>query len=103
MKLIKRTNKKSLRKPLLRIIAATMLLHGATSVINAQNVDGRNFGIDGFAAVAGNEGTVHYREGGTTGGEGGKTVYANTLQQLQAYLQAKAPYVIIVDHDMTQA
>lgn len=67
----------------------------------AQTVDGRNFGIDGFAACEGESGTNWYRQGGTTGGEGGKVVYAKTFPQLQAYLQAKDPYIVIVDKDMT--
>lgn len=45
---------------------------GALLSANAQKADGRNFGIDGFAAVSGTPGTPHYLEGGTTGGAGGK-------------------------------
>ena len=69
--------------------------------VNAQVVDGRDFSIDGFAAVDGNAGTNHYRAGGTTGGAGGKVVYAANFSQLQAYMQAKDPYIVIVDKDMT--
>lgn len=69
--------------------------------VNAQVVDGRDFSIDGFAAVDGNTGTNHYRAGGTTGGAGGKVVYAANFSQLQAYMQAKDPYIVIVDKDMT--
>ena len=69
--------------------------------VNAQVIDGRVFSIDGFAAVDGNAGTNHYRAGGTTGGAGGKVVYAANFSQLQAYLQAKDPYIVIVDKDMT--
>ena len=73
-----------------------------TSVLTmqAQTVDGRNFGIDGFAAYAGTPGTNHYLAGGTTGGEGGEVVKAENLSQLQAYLQSTKPYIILVDHDM---
>lgn len=83
-------------KSLMTVFAAC----GALLSANAQEADGRNFGIDGFAAVSGTPGTPHYLEGGTTGGADGKVVYANTFQQLQAYLQAKDPYVVIVDKDM---
>jgi len=68
---------------------------------SAQTVDGRNFGIDGFAAYAGIPGTDHYHEGGTTGGQGGKVVKADNFSQLQAYLQSSKPYIILVDHDIT--
>lgn len=68
---------------------------------SAQTVDGRNFGIDGFAAYAGTPGTNHYLEGGTTGGQGGKVVKAETFSQLQAYMQSTKPYIILVDHDIT--
>ncbi len=67
----------------------------------AQTVDGRNFGIDGFAAYAGTPGTNHYLAGGTTGGQGGKVVKADNFSQLQAYLQSSEPYIILVDHDIT--
>lgn len=66
----------------------------------AQVVDGRDFSVDGFAAIEGNAGTNHYLQGATTGGAAGKVVYAKTFQQLQAYMQAVDPYVILVDHDM---
>lgn len=68
---------------------------------NAQIIDGRNFSIDGFAAYPGVSGTNHYHANGTTGGEGGKVVVADNFSQLQAYLQAKDPYVILVKHDIT--
>lgn len=67
----------------------------------AQTVDGRNFGIDGFAAYAGTPGTNHYLAGGTTGGQGGDVVKADNFSQLQAYLQSSKPYIILVDHDIT--
>ena len=67
---------------------------------SAQVIDGRNFGIDGFAAYAGTPGTNHYLEGGTTGGQGGQVVKADNFTQLQAYLQSTKPYIIIVDHDI---
>lgn len=85
----------------MKSIVTSLLLCGAFSGAVAQTVDGRDFSIDGFAAVAGTPGTNHYLAGGTTGGAGGKVVYAKTFSQLQAYLQAKSPYVVIVDHDMT--
>ena len=66
----------------------------------AQVVEGRDFSVDGFAAIEGNAGTNHYLQGATTGGAAGKVVYAKTFQQLQAYMQAVDPYVILVDHDM---
>lgn len=66
----------------------------------AQVVDGRNFGIDGFAAYAGEKGTNHYLAGGTTGGAGGEVVKAETFTQLQAYLQSSKPYIVLVDRDI---
>lgn len=80
---------------------AGALLALCVSTASAQTVDGRNFGIDGFAAEDGIVGTSHYRAGGTTGGAGGKVVYAADFSQLQAYLQASDPYVVIVDKDIT--
>ena len=68
---------------------------------SAQTVNGRNFGIDGFAAYAGTPGTNHYLEGGTTGGAGGEVVKADNFAQLQAYLQSSKPYIVLVDHDIT--
>ncbi len=84
-----------------RALFAAIAFCTTASVVSAQTVDGRDFSIDGFAAVPGTPGTNHYRDGGTTGGEGGKVVYARTLSQLQAYLQAKSPYIVLVDRDMT--
>ncbi|MDY4408321.1 MAG: hypothetical protein SPE53_04245, partial [Prevotella sp.] len=66
----------------------------------SQVVEGRDFSVDGFAAIEGNAGTNHYLQGATTGGAAGKVVYAKTFQQLQAYMQAVDPYVVLVDHDM---
>lgn len=86
-----------MKRILLSIITAC--LAGIMSV-SAQTVDGRNFGIDGFAAYAGTPGTNHYLAGGTTGGQGGKVVYADNFSQLQAYLQSTNPYIILVDHDI---
>ena len=83
-----------------KVCITFFMLFGAAFTATAQVVDGRNFGIDGFAAVSGTPGTNHYLEGGTTGGEGGKVVYARTFQQLKAYLQAESPYIILVDNDM---
>lgn len=84
----------------IKAVATALLLCGAFIGATAQTVDGRDFSIDGFAAIAGTPGTNHYLAGGTTGGAGGKVVYAATLSQLQAYLQAKDPYIVIVDKDM---
>lgn len=72
-----------------------------SSAATAQTVDGRDFSIDGFAAYAGTPGTAWYHAGGTTGGAGGKVVYADTFSELQAYLQSSEPYVILVNHDIT--
>ena len=83
-----------------KVCIAVFMLCVTVSAATAQVVDGRNFGIDGFAAMSGQPGTDHYLEGGTTGGAGGKVVYAGTFQQLKAYLQAESPYVILVDKDM---
>lgn len=74
------------------------MLAGITA--SAQTIDGRNFGIDGFAAYAGTSGTSHYLEGGTTGGQGGTVVKAENLTQLQAYMQSTKPYIVLVDHDI---
>ena len=71
------------------------------TAMNAQTVNGRNFGVDGFAAYPGTSGTNHYLAGGTTGGAGGEMVKADNFAQLQAYLQSSKPYVILVDHDIT--
>ena len=71
--------------------------------LQAQTVDGRNFGVDGFAAYEGEAGTKHYLAGATTGGAAGKVVKAETFSQLQAYLQAKDPYVILLDRDIEPA
>ena len=76
-----------------------MLISMVTSV-NAQTVDGRNFGIDGFAAYAGTPGTNHYLAGGTTGGAAGEVVKADNFAQLQAYLQSSKPYTVLVDRDI---
>ena len=67
---------------------------------SAQTVDGRNFGIDGFAAYAGTPGTNHYHEGGTTGGEGGQVVRPENFTQLKNYLESPQPYIVLVDHDI---
>lgn len=88
------------KKWLTRFSLIVGLLAPATA-ISAQTVDGRNFGIDGFAAYAGIPGTNHYLAGGTTGGQGGKVVKADNFAQLQAYLQSSKPYIVLVDHDIT--
>ncbi len=80
------------------LILTGLLLSSLTTT--AQTIDGRNFGIDGFAACEGTANTNHYLAGGTTGGQGGKVVKADNLSQLQAYLQSTIPYVILVDHDI---
>lgn len=84
-----------------KTLLASALLCGFSMMANAQIQDGRDFSIDGFAAYEGVAGSNWYRAGGTTGGEGGKVVKADNFSQLQAYLQATDPYVIIVDHDIT--
>ena len=81
--------------------AALLMLGGFLLPADAQQVDGRDFSIDGFAACTGKPGTNYYRAEGTTGGAGGKVVYARNFSQLQAYMQAKDPYIILVDHDIT--
>ncbi len=80
------------------ILAASLV---AAAQANAQVVDGRDFSIDGFAAYEGDAGTSYYHAGGTTGGEGGKVVLADNFSELQAYLQAEEPYIVIVTHDIT--
>ena len=84
-----------------KTILAAALFCGFSMMANAQTQDGRDFSVDGFAAYEGVPGSNWYRAGGTTGGEGGKVVKADNFSQLQAYLQATDPYVIIVDHDIT--
>lgn len=76
------------------------MLIGTMVSVSAQIVDGRNFGIDGFAAYEGIAGNW-YHQGGTTGGAGGEVVKADNFSQLQAYLQSSKPYIIMVDHDIT--
>ena len=100
MKLIAKAVSGALEACRAKTMVTTFMLCAAAVAATAQTVDGRNFGIDGFAALPGKAGTPHYLAGGTTGGAGGKVVYAKTFQQLKAYLQAESPYVIIVDKDM---
>lgn len=100
MKLIVKKVSGALKACRARTMVTTFMLCAAAVAATAQTVDGRDFGIDGFAALPGKTGTLHYLAGGTTGGEGGKVVYAKTFQQLKAYLQAESPYIVIVDHDM---
>lgn len=83
------------------LFATAMMLSVCMLHVDAQQVDGRDFSIDGFAACTGKTGTNYYRAEGTTGGAGGKVVYAKNFSQLQAYLQAKDPYIVVVDHDIT--
>lgn len=83
------------------LFASAMLLGGFLLPANAQQMDGRDFSVDGFAACTGKQGTNYYLANGTTGGAGGKVVYAKNFSQLQAYMQAKDPYVVIVDHDIS--
>lgn len=87
--------KATCRKSLL----AAALFCGFSMMANAQPQDGRDFSMDGFAAYEGVPGTNWYRAGGTTGGAGGKVVKVDNFSQLQVYLQAKDPYIVIVDHD----
>ena len=82
-----------------KTLMASALLCGFSMMANAQTQDGRDFSLDGFAAYEGTPGTNWYRVGGTTGGAGGKVVKADNFSQLQAYLQATDPYIVIVDHD----
>ena len=82
-------------------ILAAALFCGFSMMANAQIQDGRDFSMDGFAAYEGVPGSNWYRAGGTTGGAGGKVVKADNFSQLQAYLQATDPYIVIVDHDIT--
>ena len=84
-----------------KTILAAALFCGFSMMANAQIQDGRDFSIDGFAAYEGVPGSNWYRAGGTTGGAGGKVVKADNFSQLQAYLQATDPYIVIVDHDIT--
>lgn len=84
-----------------KTILAAALFCGFSMMANAQTQDGRDFSMDGFAAYEGVPGTNWYRAGGTTGGAGGKVVKADNFSQLQAYLQATDPYIVIVDHDIT--
>lgn len=84
-----------------KLFLAALMVGGWTLHANAQQIEGRDFSVDGFAASTGQPGTNYYRAEGTTGGAGGKVVYADNFSQLQAYLQAKAPYIIMVDHDIT--
>ena len=84
-----------------KTILASTLLCSFSMMANAQTQDGRDFSIDGFAAYEGVAGSNWYRAGGTTGGAGGKVVKANTFSELQAYLQAADPYIVIVDHDIS--
>ena len=90
-------NKKNMKN----MFSVALLLSASVLGTNAQQVDGRDFSIDGFAACTGTKGTNYYRADGTTGGAAGKVVYAKNFSQLQAYLQAKEPYTVIVDHDIT--
>ena len=82
-------------------LLASALLCGFSMMANAQIQDGRDFSMDGFASYEGVAGSNWYRAGGTTGGAGGKVVKADNFSQLQAYLQATDPYIVIVDHDIT--
>ena len=86
-----------------KALLASFLLASSVFTITAmaQTQDGRDFSIDGFAAYEGTPGTNWYHAGGTTGGASGKVVKANTFSELQAYLQAEDPYVVIVDHDIS--
>ena len=84
-----------------KTILAAALFCGFSMMANAQIQDGRDFSMDGFAAYEGVAGSNWYRAGGTTGGAGGKVVKADNFSQLQAYLQATDPYIVIVDHDIT--
>ena len=84
-----------------KTLLASALLCSFSMMVNAQTQDGSDFSMDGFAAYEGVPGSNWYRAGGTTGGAGGKVVKADNFSQLQAYLQATDPYIVIVDHDIT--
>ena len=84
-----------------KTLLASAFFCGFSMMANAQTQDGRDFSIDGFAAYEGTPGTNWFRAGGTTGGAGGKVVKADNFSQLQAYLQAADPYIVIVNHDIT--
>lgn len=101
MKQINTTVSAQLKAVCRKTLLASALLCGFSMMANAQTQDGRDFSIDGFAAYEGVAGSNWYRAGGTTGGAGGKVVKANTFSELQAYLQATDPYIVIVDHDIT--
>lgn len=101
MKQINSTVSAQLKAVCRKTLLASALLCGFSMMANAQTQDGRDFSLDGFAAYEGVAGSNWYRAGGTTGGAGGKVVKANTFSQLQAYLQATDPYIVIVDHDIT--
>ena len=101
MKQINSTVSAQLKAVCRKTLLASALLCGFSMMANAQTQDGRDFSIDGFAAYEGVAGSNWYRAGGTTGGAGGKVVKANTFSELQAYLQATDPYIVIVDHDIT--
>lgn len=83
-----------------RILLTLWVMAVVSLTMSAQTMDGRNFSMDGFAVCEGVAGTAFYHAGGTTGGQGGAVVYANTFAELQAYLQASAPYVILVNHNI---
>lgn len=101
MKQINSTVSAQLKAVCRKTLLASALLCGFSMMANAQTQDGRDFSIDGFAAYEGVAGSNWYRAGGTTGGAGGKVVKADNFSQLQAYLQATDPYIVIVDHDIT--
>ena len=101
MKQINSTVSAQLKAVCRKTLLASALLCGFSMLANAQTQDGRDFSVDGFAAYEGVPGTNWYRVGGTTGGDGGKVVKADNFSQLQAYLQATDPYIVIVDHDIT--
>lgn len=52
------------------LFATAMMLSVCMLHVDAQQVDGRDFSIDGFAACTGKTGTNYYRAEGTTGGAG---------------------------------
>lgn len=93
----------SMKSACRKLFLASVILSSSSfaTTTMAQTQDGRDFSIDGFAAYEGTPGTNWYRAGGTTGGAGGKVVKADNFSQLQAYLQAEDPYIVIVDHDIT--
>ena len=89
-----------MKKLLSFVLCSLMAVAMSAQTVEDATYGTLDFGIDGFAAYEGLAGNW-YHAGGTTGGAGGKVVYANNFPQLQAYLQSSKPYIILVDHDIS--